>query len=915
MGDEQLRREVESLLSRSGSVDDATPLDRPAWVVAAEPGAAASHTGTRLGAYLIETLLGTGGMGEVYRAQDTRLHRSVAIKFLNAELTDKSARRRFQKEAQAASALNHPHIVTVHEAGESDGLQYLVMEYVDGGTLRQWVRIDNRDWLKVLELLVGVADALACAHEAGILHRDIKPDNILVAKSGYAKLSDFGLAKLIGPPSPAQGTHTLTNPGMIAGTVAYMSPEQAVGRAVDARSDVFALGVVLYELFAGCRPFQGANDLEVLHTVIHQTAPALAGIRPDLPKGLTAAIEKALEKDPEQRYQSMREMVVDLRRVIRQAGSGEAAKPTPSRKRPAVVALASACALIAGGAAYKFLGSQPSSRPAEFTYMQVTDSSGRLEAPRLSPDGRSVVYSRWNQSLGHSEVFVQRIGGNPTNLTKDALNAGTPVFSPDGEQIALSYTPKGGVRGLYVMGATGEALRRLTDDCTRHSSWSPDGREIVCSTGIVQSNGGPRQPNSRLWRVDVATGEKRLLSDSDGVQPDWSPHGYRIAYAANAGGESGPSDIWTMTADGRGPIPVTQDPSIDLNPRWAPDGKHLYFVSNRGGNMNLWRTAIDEISGHVLGPAEPVTMPATDLMDVSFSRDGKRIAYVQTTTSFQLYKLPFDPVAEQALGAPVAITQGSKPHRVPSLSPDGEWLAYCSLQKPEDISVVGSDGSGLRVLIHDGFVNQKPQWSPDRNNPRIAFLSDRSGRNEIWLIRPDGSGLHRLTYTTGTADQVTGAPVWSPDGKHIAYSRVGKSPAIIEVDKPWNDQRPIPIAPYGTPEIGLLVTSWSPDGRHLGLNLATGDGSLVYDFASRAYSRIPKKLAMFPVWLNDGRRVLITDSTIPGLEIIDLSTGRVKVLLSTMPMFTLAITISPDNRTIYFGGTNSQSDIWLATSK
>src|SRR5262245_35657412 len=272
--------------------------------------------GTRLGPYEIQAPLGAGGMGEVYRAQDTRLNRPVAIKFLSADTADASARRRFQQEAQTASSLNHPHILTVFEAGEWEGRHYLVTEFLDGGTLKEWARAEPRTWRQIVDLLVGVADGLAAAHAAGILHRDIKPENILVAKNGYAKLADFGLAKLFEREDDA--THTLTGvrtqAGTILGTIAYMSPEQAAGLPLDARSDVFSFGTVLYELLAGRLPFSGPNALEVLQRIQHQPVPPLGET---VPPRLRAIVEKALEKDPAARYQSMREMVVDLRRLVR----------------------------------------------------------------------------------------------------------------------------------------------------------------------------------------------------------------------------------------------------------------------------------------------------------------------------------------------------------------------------------------------------------------------------------------------------------------------------------------------------------------------------------------------------------------------------------------------------------------------
>jgi serine/threonine protein kinase len=310
--------------------------------------------GQRIGVYEVQAALGEGGMGVVHRALDTKLNRPVAIKFLSDDLADAAARRRFQREAQTASSLNHPHIVTVHDVGEFDGRQYLVTEFVDGGTLKDWLYAAPRTWRQVSELLTGVADGLAAAHDAGIVHRDIKPENILVANNGYAKLADFGLAKLWEGAGASTVTHVLsdgrTRPGMIVGTIAYMSPEQAAGQPVDARSDIFSFGIVLYEMVAGKRPFDAATDLERLQALVSGALPPLPESA-DAPAGLRNVIEKALEKDPAERYQTARDLVVDLRRLTRATTTvAPAATPTTSRRwRVIVPVVAAAGVLVAAG--------------------------------------------------------------------------------------------------------------------------------------------------------------------------------------------------------------------------------------------------------------------------------------------------------------------------------------------------------------------------------------------------------------------------------------------------------------------------------------------------------------------------------------------------------------------------------------
>jgi eukaryotic-like serine/threonine-protein kinase len=346
----ELRQRVLAMLAQpTGS----KLMDRPPWE-AVPKSSAPLALGTQLGAYRIETILGEGGMGVVYRALDTKLNRSVAVKLLSDDLADAASRRRFQREAQTASSLNHPHILTVHDAGEIDGRQYLVTEFVDGGTLRDWARAEKRAWAQIVELLVGVADGLAAAHDAGILHRDIKPANILVAKNGYAKLADFGLAKLAAGGEgeiTRTSTEQATRPGLAIGTVAYMSPEQAAGKALDARSDIFSFGVVLYELLAGQRPFPGMNDLELMQNIIHGTPQPLSV---EIPVALRGVVEKALEKDPAHRYQSMRDMVVDLRRLMRPSGETTARLAPARRTITWAFVAATVVLLIAGIVAWKF---------------------------------------------------------------------------------------------------------------------------------------------------------------------------------------------------------------------------------------------------------------------------------------------------------------------------------------------------------------------------------------------------------------------------------------------------------------------------------------------------------------------------------------------------------------------------------
>jgi serine/threonine protein kinase/tetratricopeptide (TPR) repeat protein len=354
--------------------------------------------GDRLGPYVVESELGVGGMGRVYRARDTRLHRPVAIKVLSSEIAGPSARHRFEQEAINASALNHPHILTVHEAGETEGHPYLVTEFVDGGTLVDWVAAIRPTWQQIADLMAGVGDGLAAAHAAGILHRDIKPQNILVTMSGYAKLADFGLATLLDrgkvDGNAATETHLETQPGVVVGTLAYMSPEQATGQRLDARSDIFSFGVVLYELLAGRRPFQGSTPVAALHAIAHDVAPAL----PDhLPAPLRAIVDKALEKDPADRYQTMNDLAVDLRRTARPAAVPSARMST--RGRWPIITAAVAVVLI--GVAWLTAGLRRTTAPDQ----TVIRSLAVLPLKPLTPGNDDAAVG-----LGLADTIITRIG-------------------------------------------------------------------------------------------------------------------------------------------------------------------------------------------------------------------------------------------------------------------------------------------------------------------------------------------------------------------------------------------------------------------------------------------------------------------------------------------------------------------------
>jgi len=582
-------------------------------------------TGRRLGVYEVQAPLGAGGMGVVYQALDTHLNRLVAIKVLSDELAYPAARRRFQREAQTASSLNHPHILTVHDAGEFEGRQYLVTELVDGGTLRDWTRGAKRGWRQAIDLLTGIADGLAAAHQAGILHRDIKPENILITKSGYAKLADFGLAKLHeGTTSDEAPTVTdmRTRPGVIVGTAAYMSPEQAVGQPLDARSDIFSFGVVLYEVLAGRRPFTGASDLDVLHAVVHCTAEPLPG---DVPLPLRMVVEKALEKDPADRFQTMRDMVVDLRRVVRQSSDvppAHATTPRSTRARGWLWVAAAIVVLAAAGALFVSRSRQPT-EPVRREYTQLTNFADSATSPALSPDGRMLTFIRGESTfIGPGQIYVKLLpDGEPVQLTNDNFTKMSPKFTPDGARIGYS---------------TGIGSRT-------------GGAEATMDIWIVPVlSGQPRRlltnAEGPTWFLDAAGQPRVLFSEMTGrdsqmsiVSSTESRAEQRNVYVPSTTGMAhrshlSPDRKWVLVIemdrgkwlscrltpfDGSSPgKPVGPAPAQCTDGAWSPDGKWMYFSTNTGSGVHTWRQRFpdgtpEQVTFHEIGSKEAKSKIAT----------------------------------------------------------------------------------------------------------------------------------------------------------------------------------------------------------------------------------------------------------------------------------------------------------------
>ncbi len=618
----------------------------------------------RLGPYEILAPLGAGGMGEVYRARDTRLDRQVAVKVLSGKHAGSpEAVSRFEREAKAIAALSHPNILALHDFGEADGTFYVVTELLEGETLRSRLTLGALPARKAVEYALQLAHGLAAAHEKGIVHRDLKPDNIFLGKAGPLKILDFGLARHDPPVADGEGSHSptiarVTDAGTVLGTVGYMSPEQVRGRAADHRSDIFSFGCVLYEMLSGRRAFRADSAVETMAAIAREEPAELSEVALALPPGLARIVRHCLEKDPEERFQSARDLGFDLLSLSSDSASGRTPVPAP-RARARWPAAVLAALSVAGAFA---LGRLTAPRPAgalRATFAQLTDEPGVEGSPRLSPDGGSLLYV--SEAAGNSDIYLLRVGGhNPLNLTKACDKEDTaPAFSPDGAQIAYRSECDGG--GIFTMGSTGESLRRVTD-FGHDPSWSPDGHEIAVAEERV-SDPYHRYQVSALWAVKVTDGSKRLLTKGDAVQPSWSPHGHRIAFWHARDERASQRDLATVPASGSSDesavAAATDDAAVDWSPAWSSDGRHLYFASDRGGTMNLWRVAIDETTGRVLRQPEPLTTPSLAAERPSLSRDGRLVAYASASLRSSLQRVAFDERRGVATGAPTEIWSSS----------------------------------------------------------------------------------------------------------------------------------------------------------------------------------------------------------------------------------------------------------------
>ena len=854
--------------------------------------------------YRLGERLGSGGMAVVFRAEDLRLGRTVALKFLIPELSrDPAAKHRFLREARALSGLDHPNLCTIHEVGETaDGQIFIAMPCYEGETLRRRIQRGPLAPDEAIDLALQAAQGLAKAHKSGIVHRDVKPANLMVTADGVVKILDFGLAKLAGTTSAARKETG-------GGTLAYMSPEQTLGEDVDGRADLWSLGVVLYEMLTGLKPFRADRDQGVLYAIRNTDPVPLPALCPEVPAALAELAGRLLAKDPAGRPASADALVAELRGLQGGAPAGEPvllAAPPLRRGRggrraaagAALLAVVALGGLLAWRTCHREAGG---SGPVEVRFEVLTGDAGIETFPSLSPDGEFFVYAK--ESGGDMDVFWQRTGGgNPQNLTEDSPGTDTqPALSPDKRWIAFRSERDGG--GLFLMGATGESARRLTSSGF-NPSWSPDSRSLVFATESVSAPGG-RATTSELWRLDVATlVAQRLETGGDAVQPSWSPDGRRIAYWRVRAG-SAQREIWTLPAAGGEPELAVAGKAAELLwcPVWSPEGRHLYFAADRSGAMGLWRVRIDARSGAVRSEPQQILVPATWSALPSLSADG-RIAFVRQEERSRLVRATFDPALDPT-GSLRELPLGARSVGSAHVSADGLWLVYATTQPQEDLFLMDTASLREERLTDDAVRDRVPRWSaPGR---RIVFYSERGGEGyEAWVWRR-GAPLERLTAFPEKVLE----PVVSPDGTLLAASLDFHGPFLIDLRKPLTERaaRPLQTAGGATPP-PFGATSWSPDGRHLA-GFDEQGRIVLYSFATRRLDVLAER-GTLATWLGDNRTLLFLRGG--ALWALDTATRRAREVLTPPADAAFSwFTTTPDGRDVFLVQRRGEADLGMLT--